>query len=160
MFGPRLDSGRKEPMRPRLDALSGATRRPILLVAGLLYLLSLVIGQAHVAIEMHTVCVEHGELVEVSGGDALASCGSAAAPAGDRDAAFARASDAGEPEHGHDHCPIAWITRERPDVASAAAILPVDDAAALVAFVPPSTLHAPSDIPLYRLAPKHSPPAV
>ncbi|HEX4458213.1 MAG TPA: hypothetical protein VIA18_09585 [Polyangia bacterium] len=107
---------------------------------------------AHLALVTHVTCLEHGELVDVP-------APAAAGVAGDSPRAEAHVVAAQQSQHGHDHCPIAALRRQR--------VLPQSRAHAR-SIVTAETRHdwlaAPAEsaraIALLDVAPKTSPPLV
>jgi len=130
-----------------------------LLVA--LFLVGQLGGFVHQATVVHARCIEHGDLVH-AGGAGQAKQDVAREPwvderARDGTPAEVRRSH-GASGHGHDHCLIAFASRER--------VSPLDSIA-LVASAPPLTDTSSVSLAaefapvtaLYRTAPKTSPPA-
>jgi hypothetical protein len=109
-------------------------------------------GFAHLVLVRHVTCAEHGELIEVGHERALA----AAAP---HAAGAAVASAATGEAHGHDHCLLGPMRRDRFALGAPRAL----DCAHVDAY---GTLgrvvdrRVPPPIAVIRLAPKSSPPLV
>jgi len=106
---------------------------------------------AHLAFIRHVECADHGEMVEVrdDGGPTTAS----------RDTSTTELRQDGAQSHGHDHCVIAMLRRERtqtsPAPATVGSLQPSDLGTSLVRAIAP-----PPSIDILDLAPKNSPPAV
>ncbi len=109
---------------------------------------------AHEALSSHVVCAEHGELVHV-GHFAPATAGHRAhAPAerqllGVSDPSVAR---------DHEHCGLAAVSRERALQLQAHTSVATAPACSRAPFEVPANPDR-SSIPVFRLAPKQSPPA-
>ena len=143
---------------------------------------ALLVGQVatflHQATVTHTRCAEHGELTHGAGeggaepgASTLAGAAAVAGPAGllasgpaealrdrvpVRDSAHLRGLPAADDDHEHDHCWMTCAERARAgagDGQAVAAAPPTGGAARLVSGVP-----ARAPVPLYRTAPKTSPP--
>jgi hypothetical protein len=99
----------------------------------------------------HATCTEHGEIVHVEGG----VLGAAPRPAA-RDGLRAAP---GAAAHGHDHCALAFATRERVGlVPTAGVVAPCEPDP--VAAAPAAMTHCVIRIDLWLLAPKTSPPVL
>jgi hypothetical protein len=106
---------------------------------------------AHLVLVRHVTCAEHGELVELGREHATAS----AAPT--RQASATVAAAAAESGHGHEHCLIAPMRRDRLAASAPAAL----DSAHIDAYGTIGVLVAdavPPPIAVIFLAPKNSPP--
>jgi len=116
-------------------------------LAALVFVATSLLSSAHEAAVQHVVCAAHGELSHVS----LAAVGGPV-----RDAAVRPGGSAALDEH--DHCVLASAMRESKAAPRAPAI-----AAAPIATPAPRgpaiAVAAPRTTPLYRSAPKTSPPA-
>ena len=105
-------------------------------------------GLAHLAFVKHVECAEHGEMVEVRAGSTI-----------DHQDPVAAFHTDSAPAHGHDHCGIATLRRERTQshsVPVAVAPQPRTDLGRTLerAIAPPPS------IAILDLAPKNSPPTV
>ena len=102
----------------------------------------------------HRVCEEHGELVDDAGAAHLGG-----EPAHTPAATEIASAQRDAPHAGHEHCPFGTLLQQTGSLASLAP--PVSAAPPhlvhLVAVAPRAPSGTP--IPLYRLAPKTSPPA-
>jgi len=126
------------------------TRRLSTLCLIVAYVAALFQGTAHEALTRHVVCSDHGDLVHVAdvGDHHAASEGSrsevptlhGADPAGDE----------------HDHCP--FLVSLRQDDVFEAPIVPTALGPAVRGDAPTASPRV-SGVPLFRLAPKQSPPA-
>jgi hypothetical protein len=134
--------------RERVSAGRRVARALALLLAGLQFL-----GLAHLGLERHGVCWEHGTLTELGASNGLApDVMRADLPAGLR---TRRASPTLEDE-GHHHCPVQASRRDwGGPPAGALLALPLDVASTDMAFGA-SVLRA--DAGLLGRAPKQSPP--
>jgi hypothetical protein len=111
---------------------------------------------AHMAVVRHVACSEHGELVHADEGR---TAGPARHTASESDSALPRLAPVPTPPsaHGHDHCLVTTLRRERgvlPQQSHLAGVAPAEQR--LVGDgrdVPPVASFA-----LFRLAPKNSPP--
>jgi hypothetical protein len=128
------------------------------LVLAWLWLLAHVAGAAHLVLERHERCPEHGALVHVAIDEEPTV---PRAPADeDADGASLRASTRRRGVHGEDeHCPIIASGQARVAKTSSSACTAV-----LPPFSPARDLSAGETeralpFPLFRLAPNHSPPA-
>lgn len=104
---------------------------------------------AHLAFVRHVECADHGEMVEVSTN----------APGIDHEDATSAVHQDAAQTHGHDHCVIATLRRERTKgsstPATAAPLTRTDVGRTLVRAIAP-----PPSICILDLAPKNSPPTV
>jgi hypothetical protein len=129
--------------------------RSLRCLAGALATLALV-GQlasfAHLVLVRHVTCAEHGELIEVGHERALAVATAHADSPGIATAATGQA-------HGHDHCLLAPMRRDRVALGAPHAL----DCAHVDAFGTIGRVGArliPPPIAVILLAPKSSPPLV
>ncbi len=125
-------------------------KKKVFVVAALVALAAQSAGTLHVLFVPHARCAEHGELVDVPRGDLSLSASfshevalSAALP-----------SEA----HGHEHCAVAILQRQRL-TGPILRIAPVTTIAVAAKTRAPIAVVLPSARRL-RLAPKHSPPLV
>jgi hypothetical protein len=114
---------------------------------------ALLLGQLasflHLAVAPHAICLEHGEIVERAHA-ALASAVSS-------DQSSESTIAAGEAEHDHDRCLAASVENDAANVSAPVRLSPrAGTTRALLPIAGASSLAA---APLYRLAPKTSPPA-
>jgi hypothetical protein len=119
-----------------------------------------VVGLLHLVLVEHERCAEHGEMIEVRGEvqiHAHAQRPASPALAGAR-AAAVTAAETGSPAHDHEHCLVLLGRRTSGPPAPAAAIVASVGTSPIV-VVSSSCVAAPRGPPLYRLAPKSSPPA-
>lgn len=131
-------ASRSRPLRTLASALAA------LVFAGPL------LGSAHEASVGHVVCAQHGELVESSGGPRHVE------PPRTASGSYSSETDASAPSTD-DHCLIAAHARHRSLEPGAVAL----EAPRLAAPLAPAAAAGgpPRSQPLYRLAPKGSPPA-
>lgn len=107
---------------------------------------------AHLIVERHGRCAEHGEQVHLDDrGGSLAELVAAALD----ESTTLRAHPLQRADHDDDHCPVALQPTTRPPTAVLIAHLVAP--APRIATPPPHTPDGTSR-PLYRLAPKVSPP--
>jgi hypothetical protein len=131
---------------------SSTVFRCLLTLVALFYVAQHLSAVAHFALVRHAVCDEHGELVDVE------ATTSAAAAEGSPASELNSPQSSSHSGHGHEHCGV--LAHLRPHLSAAVfAAIPVR-----VAARPDITIasrhRAPSlAIPIYRLAPKNSPPA-
>lgn len=132
--------------RPRLRART-------LAIAGLC-LIAQALALAHLFVVRHARCAEHGEVIHVAAAADASASGARQAP-GSASAAPAP-GEPGDPD-GHDHC--QWLSELRDHARRAPQIdlvpPPLDLERAALPPAPPDRAR-----PLYRLAPKISPPAL
>ncbi len=131
---------------------TSTARRPVLAIA-LLALSTQVASVGHLLLVRHTMCPEHGELVEsaASGGPAAR----AAAVARRSASSAIRADAVALEEHGHVHCALAANRRAAHTPAALASVkMPPSPAPA----APACALARPLLQAIYVLAPKASPP--
>ncbi len=119
-----------------------------------LFVLAQASGFAHQFVVKHTVCAEHGELVHVAD---MAHPGETAAAQSTARRPSLASSNAAE-THGHDHC-LALVPRREKAVLGAA-----QPTVANAGVGKPLRHDRPTEVrgtqvALYRLAPKNSPPA-
>lgn len=111
-----------------------------------------VASAAHLLLERHAFCAEHGELIHTDGRPA------AAAPGAESAGAAVASDQAGPSARSHEHCSVALERRERSGLAAQRAeIAPPctqSELSPACAFGPRLAVEA-----LFRLAPKNSPPA-
>jgi hypothetical protein len=106
----------------------------------------------HFGVAHHVRCAEHGELIELpAGANAPAHLAATSTPA--HAAATLRSSQLRAEDH-HDHCMVSADRRCLATADLAVAALPQP----LAALAPPRTCAPAVQRPLYRLAPKISPP--
>jgi hypothetical protein len=136
---------RKIPLRmPRL------LKKQLLIVAALMALAAQSAGTLHELFVSHTRCPEHGELVDVPR--------SALSLSANLSNEIALSTALPNETHGHEHCALAVLQRQRLTgpllaVAPATTIAAQANQRAPIAVVLPSARR-------WRLAPKHSPPLV
>jgi hypothetical protein len=124
-------------------------------LTALTFVLSSLAGLVHTATTRHVQCAEHGEQIHSDAAPAIVVA------AGEVASGTAQATVRGQPTaaiHGHEHCLMASATRESriaPAPLSLAITNHAADALHLVARRV-ATLHHD---PVYRTAPKTSPPA-
>lgn len=105
-----------------------------------------VAGLAHLILERHAVCSEHGEVVHATD------------PAKETQPPAGGAPRAPQGKHGHEHCAIVLLGEKRVALVEPAPAAPAP--AVLDAPRPSEAPRAPfTRLALYRLAPSHSPPA-
>jgi hypothetical protein len=106
---------------------------------------------AHLVLVRHVRCAEHGELVE------LGKVNAAAPAATSRQRSSTIAADGSDDGHGHDHCLIAPMRRDRAALGTPASFDSVHvDAYGTIGVAVASEI--PPPIALIILAPKNSPP--
>jgi hypothetical protein len=113
---------------------------------------------AHTLLVQHATCAEHGESIHVSDAARLDQT-AAGAGIGFADPVVA-GSDAGAPAegHGHDHC--LAVAHGRGHVGLRTLTAPVTANPPVLVVVTAETANSrPASCPVYRLAPKNSPPA-
>ena len=110
------------------------------------------LGIAHLAAIAHVVCPRDGELIEARTED-LATPLPRTAPEYRSAGSLPSRSD-----HGHEHCPFATHSLPR-SVASGGRTVATVKLDAVGAVVRPRCSPRYLTVELYRLAPKHSPPA-
>jgi len=141
----------RRPRRARRPRLASA---PAAALAAIGFLLAHFGGHAHLAAVRHEVCDLHG-VVEHAASPA-AGTATDAAPAGGPAAAARTDAPDGSPHH--ESCLLSFLTREsalsRPSGDALPAFAPLPARAVVRHAVTPA-----SAIPVYRIAPKHSPPA-
>jgi len=105
---------------------------------------------AHLALVRHVECADHGEMVEVS---------ASAAPSSDHEDLTAAFHEEAAPTHGHDHCSVVTLRRERTQISASPAVAEpqprTDLGRTLVRAIAP-----PPSIAILSFAPKNSPPTV
>lgn len=148
-FPPRLRP-HKSPLHPKDRAIrvsSGAVAALCILTQMALLL--------HMVLVRHTICAEHGELVEQPARGAGAAV---VASLTDAERTNAAATQGTSETYGHDHCTVCAQRRERAVLqqASEAVVPPPGDAVALLAGVATQVTRT---CPIYLIAPKNSPPA-
>jgi hypothetical protein len=107
-------------------------------------------GMVHMAAVSHARCQVHGELLHANAPSVAADAGAASEPG----RSFHAAPPAGDSDHEDDECSL--VTAQRDSVAPS-----VVPAVAHVRALPPLALAGARALlaePLYRLAPKNSPP--
>lgn len=131
------------------DAVTRRSPRPVVLACSLLLLATQALGVAHELTARHTVCADHGEVIEGEGAHLEAKVAPAAPSV---DAATAAAAEA-----SHQHCQLVATRDARLPALqpSAALLLP------RVPLAQPAWKVSPRAAaePLFRLAPKSSPPS-
>jgi hypothetical protein len=106
---------------------------------------------AHLVLVRHVTCAEHGEMIEVGHGHA------AVATAPHRRAVTAVSEAAGAEAHGHEHCLLTPMRRDRLAAGAPVAFDSVHiDAYGTIGVVGTDEVAPP--IALIVLAPKNSPP--
>lgn len=133
---------------PRLSMRSTRVLLPILL----LLFAAQGLAQWHMLTERHAVCVAHGEIEECGEqGSGDLGCDAATSSAA---SLSSRVSGAG---HGDDHCPVALALHQHAPAASG-----LTGSELVLDATPAPTLraleHAVAQQPIFRLAPKQSPP--
>jgi hypothetical protein len=128
-------------------------RRTAVLLTAIACLLGQGAGLAHLVLVRHATCVEHDALVHTSNGTPALARPRAGA------AGPVVASVPAEASHEDDHCLVAGCRRDLADPRAHAV------GAVVVGFADPSPPASrpsppPSPVPLLRLAPKSSPPAL
>jgi hypothetical protein len=108
---------------------------------------------AHQSLVQHTICAEHGELIELQ---SLVSQGSSARALDDVDAVSSAAPLVGA-ERGDDHCAI--LANRRDQAPEARLVEHVGSLIAAQALSPLVGAVCPPQVPSLRQAPKQSPPA-
>jgi len=131
----------------------GAVFRCLLTLVALFYVAQHLSAIAHFALVRHAVCDEHGELVDVD-------VAKAAAPVSEALPAPALGSLEASPHSGHEHQHCSVLAHLRPHLSAAIfAGIPVRVAAVPDVRIVSCQSSPPLAIPIYRLAPKNSPPA-
>ncbi len=127
-------------------------------LTALAFVLSSLAGLIHGATTRHVQCAEHGEQIH---SDAAAPGAIRSAGATGWIARTDLAAMRGQPAaaiHGHEHCWMASATRESRIAPGPPSLTATTEArAAIVAVAPPVTIVRHD--PVYRTAPKTSPPA-
>lgn len=123
-----------------------------LFVLGLAQLCALL----HAFVVPHSVCPEHGEAVHVSARE-LAGRGSAAVVGGPRLVAARPGAEVEASPVEHEHCSVSRHRTEQVALQRGRGMVVAQQRAA--SDLAPLPLLRPGPVPLYRVAPKSSPPA-
>ena len=127
-------------------------------IVGSLLLLAQLAGSLHLALTAHHLCLEHGELVHDAEAAAPKVAGHGSALPADLQAGISACPDVAETaSEQHDHCAVQLFRRS----VLASPLQRLGAAPAVVALRPlrPLVRWVGVQAALFRLAPKHSPPA-
>ncbi len=105
----------------------------------------------HTSHTRHLVCPEHGELVDIPLSGSVPGLDG---PRGNR----WQAPRSAEVAHGHEHCLLASFGRS-PNSGVAAPAFVASRKLVAIGQLAPDDLSPSNSVPLYRVAPKSSPPA-
>jgi len=132
---------------------NGAVFRCWLTLVALFYVTQHLSAIAHFVAVRHVVCSEHGELVDVEASSSAASARKRL-PSSELDAP----KSSSHSDHGHDHCGV--LAHFRPHLSAPVfAGVPLRSAAVPDVAIASRESSPTLAIPIYRLAPKNSPPA-
>lgn len=145
------------PMGRRVRRLQSSASRCWMVLVAVISLLPMLSPYVHLLLVQHVTCPEHGELIDRPASDLAQEAASRLVPVGTPSHPAWHALDSDDP-HRHSHC--AFVLNRRPFVPTPTAI---------GAAVVPMVEHLPgfvrldvrpvSEIAVFRLAPKQSPPA-
>lgn len=107
----------------------------------------------HFFLVSHTICAEHGELLELSGSAAATHVAHATNDGERRASPFASSAEAS----GHDHCELLASHQRQLALPAASLVAMVPAASSCALELSPVALRHPS-LPTLSLAPKTSPP--
>jgi len=130
-----------------------AARRLRIAAAALLFVAGWLSVVAHDGLVQHVVCPLHGELLDVS-----VNTSGVTHPLGVGPGLWAIDGVNGTHDADHNGCTIAQAGAERA-ATSATSVATVHCSPSAAPAIPAEAQARPSAIPLYRLAPKQSPPA-